>query len=85
MKVFHPNIHIVSNYMDFDEDVSLTSFRLGGWRGGNCQHPSPAAAETLNPDLGREGREPLLVSSCPPKTVTSEGLALWCLTAHWGT
>uniref|UniRef100_G1LGP6 5'-nucleotidase, cytosolic IIIB n=1 Tax=Ailuropoda melanoleuca TaxID=9646 RepID=G1LGP6_AILME len=21
MKVFHPNIHIVSNYMDFDEDV----------------------------------------------------------------
>ena len=22
MKVFHPNIHIVSNYMDFSEDVS---------------------------------------------------------------
>uniref|UniRef100_A0A673V617 5'-nucleotidase, cytosolic IIIB n=1 Tax=Suricata suricatta TaxID=37032 RepID=A0A673V617_SURSU len=22
MKVFHPNIHIVSNYMDFDEDVA---------------------------------------------------------------
>lgn len=64
MKVFHPNIHIVSNYMDFDEDVSLTSFRLGGWRGGNRQHPSPAAAEPLNPDLGRKGRE-LLLAVCP--------------------
>ncbi|KAG8512880.1 7-methylguanosine phosphate-specific 5'-nucleotidase, partial [Galemys pyrenaicus] len=27
MKVFHPNIHIVSNYMDFDEDGFLQGFR----------------------------------------------------------
>ncbi|KAI2582976.1 NT5C3B isoform 16, partial [Pan troglodytes] len=34
MKVFHPNIHIVSNYMDFNEDVSQILFGLGkdeGW------------------------------------------------------
>lgn len=33
-QVFHPNIHVVSNYMDFDEDVSQISFRLEmdvGW------------------------------------------------------
>uniref|UniRef100_A0A7N5JJE4 5'-nucleotidase n=1 Tax=Ailuropoda melanoleuca TaxID=9646 RepID=A0A7N5JJE4_AILME len=27
MKVFHPNIHIVSNYMDFDEDGFLQGFK----------------------------------------------------------
>lgn len=33
-KVFHPNIHIMSNYMEFDEDVSCISLGLGleeGW------------------------------------------------------
>nr|XP_045744890.1 7-methylguanosine phosphate-specific 5'-nucleotidase isoform X6 [Mirounga angustirostris] len=29
MKVFHPNIHIVSNYMDFDEDWLHFSVHLG--------------------------------------------------------
>ncbi|XP_040605630.1 7-methylguanosine phosphate-specific 5'-nucleotidase isoform X4 [Mesocricetus auratus] len=33
MKVFHPNIHIVSNYMDFSEDVSHASSGLQERRG----------------------------------------------------
>lgn len=34
-KVFHPNIHIVSNYMEFDEDVSCISLGLEWKRGGD--------------------------------------------------
>lgn len=26
--VFHPNVHIISNYMDFDHTVSLTTLSL---------------------------------------------------------
>ena len=64
MKVFHPNIHIVSNYMDFDEDVSRVSFKLGmeeGWG-----PPAPRAiSETVNPNLGREG----MLASCTQSVI----------------
>lgn len=55
MKVFHPNIHIVSNYMDFDEDVSRISFRLGVEEGWGPASPQ-AAPESLNPGGGEGGK-----------------------------
>lgn len=54
MKVFHPNIHIVSNYMDFDEDVSQVKSLLGWewtWVGTTSQGTSPQT-----PTLTREER-----------------------------
>lgn len=60
MKVFHPNIHIVSNYMDFDEDVRQISFGLGmdmGWE------PQPGHFTlNSNPSLGGEGAGGVLAS-----------------------
>lgn len=29
--VFYPNVHVVSNYMDFDDSVSVQRARRGGW------------------------------------------------------
>lgn len=54
MTVFHPNIHIVSNYMDFDEDVSQISFGLG--MGEGWEPPTWTHHPNHSPNLGREGK-----------------------------
>lgn len=54
MKVFHPNIHIVSNYMDFDKDVSQISFGLGMGKGWGP--PQGHFTLNINPNLGRGRR-----------------------------
>lgn len=57
-KVFHPNIHIVSNYMEFDEDVSW------GWKRGGDRQPG-CFTLNVNPDGGggREGMPASLPSA----------------------
>jgi hypothetical protein len=50
MKVLHPNIHIVSNYMDFSEDVRHISSRLGRESSGARQ--SVGFTLHLTPHLG---------------------------------
>ena len=50
--MFHPNIHVVSNYMEFDEEVSHISFGLGRGAGDSQLGCFPL---NVNPDGRKKG------------------------------
>ncbi|KAM5309866.1 7-methylguanosine phosphate-specific 5'-nucleotidase isoform 2-T4 [Glossophaga mutica] len=78
MKVLHPNIHIVSNYMDFDEDVSRA---LSGWtraKGVSCRD-SRASSYTRTTRTAPCARTPVISSSFRAKPTSS------CWETPWGT